>query len=110
MWTVIVGYALVLMVLPWLLLLLPLLFQAFGGHPEGRRDEMLVEVDLSAIVADMEDGGGAGGGDHHGDGQVVVTYGSQDPYEIVRTCSIGLSFYVSPAHLILCSYFVKTLY
>lgn len=57
---------------------------------------MLVEVDLSAIVADMEDGGGAGGGDHH-DGQVVVTYGSQDPYEIVRPSSIGLLGYIPPA-------------
>lgn len=100
------------MTLPLLLPLL-LLFQAFGGHPEGRRDEMLVEVDLSAIVADMEDGGGAGSGDHHDD-QVVVTFGSQDPYEIVRPNSMDLPGYLlPPPHLqnslllgVYCLYFV----
>lgn len=56
--------------------------QAFGGHPEGRRDDMLVEVDLRSIVADIEGGAGASV-DGHVDGHVVASFGSQDPYDMV---------------------------
>ena len=45
---------------------------------------MLVEVDLSAIVADMEHEGGADSGDHHDDDQIVVSYGDQNPFVMVR--------------------------
>ena len=44
---------------------------------------MLVEVDLSSIVADMADDRGAGV-DHHDHGGVVAAFGSQDPYDMVR--------------------------
>lgn len=58
--------------------------QAFGGQAAGRRDDMLVEVDLTSIVAELEVGGGAGV-DHHGrGGGVGASFGSQDPYGMVR--------------------------
>ena len=47
---------------------------------------MLVEVDLSAIVADMADGRGAGV-DHHDHG-AVVAFGAQDPYDMVRAAHL----------------------
>lgn len=48
--------------------------QAFGGQPAERRDDMLVEVDLSAIIADMEDGDEGGDGGRHGRGDAVATF------------------------------------
>lgn len=42
---------------------------------------MLVEVDLSAIIADMEDGDEGGGGGRHGRGDAVATF-----MDMVRVC------------------------
>lgn len=57
-----------------------MLKQAFGGgHPARRGDDMLVEVDLNSIVADMQDGGGGsgtagGGGGARGAGHLPIRF------------------------------------
>lgn len=74
--------------------------QAFGGHAAGRRDDMLVEVDLTSIVAELEVGGGAGV-DHHGrGGGVGASFGSQDPYGMV---CLSLCWFLWPFSCCFCS-------
>lgn len=47
---------------------------------------MLVEVDLSSILASMSDGGEAGVVDHHDEnGNIVASFHHEDHYDLVRT-------------------------